>query len=206
MNNIKIADEQKKYTHITKQERQEISILINKGYSYRDIAQVLKRSTSSIFNEIKHNSVNGIYNSNKAHQKSYIKRKHSKYQGMKIRENSELEKYISEKLKKRWSPEVIAGRLKEVDKHFQYASKGAIYKFIDSVFGQYLQKYLYKNTVHKRKDRKRRKKEDRLKDRIFIDQRPKYIDNRLNFGHWEGDFIVSGKHGPSPKNYTLCLI
>lgn len=34
-----------------------------------------------------------------------------------------------------------------------------------------------------------------LRDRKFIDQRPKSIEERARIGDCEGDFIVSGKHG-----------
>lgn len=34
-----------------------------------------------------------------------------------------------------------------------------------------------------------------LEDRIFIDERPTSINERLHYGDYEGDFIVSGKDG-----------
>ncbi|MDD3195252.1 MAG: hypothetical protein PHU68_05575, partial [Paludibacter sp.] len=39
------------------------------------------------------------------------------------------------------------------------------------------------------------KKVTELKDRVFIQNRPKIIGKRRRFGDWEGDFIVSGKNG-----------
>jgi IS30 family transposase len=88
-----------KYHHIKKAERLEIAILLNKGYSYKDIAKVLKRSPNTISREIKENSVNGEYDPHKANHKAYVKRKYSKYQGMKIVEDNQLRSYIEEKLK-----------------------------------------------------------------------------------------------------------
>jgi IS30 family transposase len=35
----------------------------------------------------------------------------------------------------------------------------------------------------------------KLADRIFIDHRPTSINERLHYGDYEGDFIVSGKNG-----------
>lgn len=156
----------KKYTHIKKTERIEISVLLEKGYSLRDIAKALRRSVSSVSSEIHDNSVNGKYNSSKANHKAYIKRKYSKYQGMKIAENTRLWDYVEEKLKDEWSPEIMAGRLKKIDTSVKYAGKGAIYKFIYSAYGRRLEKYLYKNSVKRRLGRK--KKQETLKDRIFI--------------------------------------
>jgi len=186
----------KKYSHIKKTERLEIAILLKKGYSIRSIAKVLKRGIGSISDEIKRNSTNNKYNPLKANHKAYVKRKYAKYQGMKIVNNIELRNYVEKKLKEEWSPEQIAGRLKEIDKHIKYASHNAIYKFIHSSYGKIdgnkLTKYLkYRN----RKYRKRKSKLKKLQDRTFIDNRPNIINNRERYGDWEGDFIVSGKRG-----------
>lgn len=182
------------YRHIKKAERLEIAVLRERKYSLRAIAEVLRRSPNTISKEIRDNSVNGIYDPIKAHHKSYVKRKYSKYQGMKVIGNIDLWNYTEEKLKQEWSPEIIAGRLKEIDAHIKYAGKGAIYKFISSVYGRRLEQYLYKNAVHKKPGPKK-KKGEALQDRMFIDQRPEYINNRADFGDWEGDFIVSGQDG-----------
>ena len=194
MKKEKIVGEQIKYTHIKKAERLEIAILLNKGYGIRDIAKVLKRGLGTISDEINNNGVNGEYDFKKANHKAYVKRKYSKYQGMKIVKNKELQNYVEDKIKKDWSPETIAGRLKNIETNIKYAGKGAIYKYIYSVYGRPLEQYLYHNAVHKKSGPKR-KKGEKLTDRTFIDKRPKYIDNKENFGDWEGDFIVSGKDG-----------
>jgi len=184
---------QTKYKHIKKAERLEITILVERKYKIREIARVLKRSPSTISEEISKNSVNGTYNPYKAQQKAYVKRKYSKYQGMKVVEDNQLRNYVEEKLKEDWSPEEIAGRLKEVDKYIKYASREAIYKFIYSVYGRALEQHLrYKG---KKKRRKKREKVTQLENRVFIDKRPEIISKRQRFGDWEGDFIVSGKSG-----------
>lgn len=182
-----------KYTHIKKTERLEIAILLNKGYSRRDIARTIKRSASSISEEINNNSVNGIYDPNKAHHKAYVKRKYSKYQGMKVVSNVNLWNYILDKMRQDWSPENISGRIKEIDCHIKQISAKGIYKFIYSVYGRNLEQYLtYKG---KKKKPKISQKVSEIKDRVFINKRPKIVDKRRGFGDWEGDFIVSGKNG-----------
>lgn len=183
----------KKYKHINRGERKEISYLFKKGYSQRDIAKILGRSPSSISEEIKNNSVKGEYDPDKANHKAYVKRKYSKYQGMKVIKRRDLWNYIEEKLTEDWSPQLISGRIKEIDKHFTYISAKGIYKFIGSPYGAKLKKHLpYKGKVKKTK---KSTKVTKLTDRTFIDQRPKIVDQRKRFGDWEGDFIVSGKNG-----------
>ncbi|MBU0707732.1 IS30 family transposase [Patescibacteria group bacterium] len=184
----------KSYQHLKKAERLEISILLKRGYGVRDIASTLERSPGTISEEIKNNSVNGIYDPFKANHKAYVKRKYSKYQGMKVVKNLELRNYVEKKLQEDWSPEEISGRINNIEKHLKYISAKGIYKFIDSPYGD--SKGLRCCLRHKGKKRnKKRVKVTQLEDRIFIDKRPKIIEKRVNFGDWEGDFIVSGKNG-----------
>jgi len=183
----------KKYKHIDSAERKETAFLLRKGCSLGNIAKMLGRSKSSISDEIKRNSTEGKYDPEKAQHKAYVKRKYSKYQGMKIVGNPILRNYVEEQLAEDWSPEEISGRIQEADKHIKYASRGAIYKFIYSVYGRPLEKHL-------RCKGKKRKPRGLLpvtkpEGRVFIDQRPKIVENRRRFGDWEGDFIVSGKSG-----------
>ncbi len=182
-----------KHGQIKKAERLEIAILLEKHYTLTDIAKALKRSKGTISDEVKRNSVNGIYDPEKAQQKAYFRRKYSKYQGMKIVSDMRLWNFMENKLKQDWSPEQIAGRLKNIDRDIKYASRGAIYKFIYSVYGRQLERYLRYNG----QGRKARKyqKVSQLKNRSFIEKRPEIANKRLRFGDWEGDFLESGKRG-----------
>ena len=119
-----------------------MAVLKNKGYGLREIARVLKRSPGTLSEEIKRNSTRGHYDPTKANHKAYVKRKYSKYQGMKIAERPELRAYVEEHLQEDWSPEEIAGRLREIDARLPYASFRAIYKFVGSVYGRALERHL----------------------------------------------------------------
>lgn len=92
------------YQHLRPEGRVEIAVLKDKGYSLRSIAKALGRSHSSLSRELKRNEVSGIYEASKAQHKAYASRKYSKYQGMKVADHSEPEKYIQEKLKRHWTP------------------------------------------------------------------------------------------------------
>lgn len=180
----------KKHCQIKKAERLEIAILLAKNYTLTDIAKALKRSKSTLSEEISRNSVNGAYDPEKAQQKAWFRRKYSKYQGMKTVSDAELWNFVESKLKQDWSPEQIAGRLKYVEKGIKYASRGAIYKFIYSVYGRRMERYLR----YKRKKRKPRRysKVSQLENRSFIEKRPQIANKRKRFGDWEGDFLESG--------------
>jgi len=60
----------KKAKKIKKAERDEIFILLDKGYSIRSIGRALGRSPNSISYEVRNNSVNGTYNQEKAEKKA----------------------------------------------------------------------------------------------------------------------------------------
>ncbi len=181
-----------KYQHITREERIEIAYLIKKGYSINAVAEAMGRSKSSLSDEIKNNSVLGVYDPVKADHKATQRRKESKYQGMKVAQDMELREYVEKNIKDDWSPDEIAGRLREVDTHIKYASYGAIYKYIKSVYGRQLESHLrYQGKKRKGKSSKSKS----IKNRTFIDERPDLINNRTTYGHWEGDLIVSGKNG-----------
>jgi len=190
--------------HIKPAEQTEIYILLKKGYSKSDIADALDRCHTSIGREIKRNSENGIYNPRRAAQKARNRRKQSKYQGMKIRGKPELEKYVKEKLKLLWTPEKIAGRLKNVDIHLPYISSKGIYKWLYSSFGQAYCKYLPKQRYNPRKRKKKKKtKREMIPNRIGIEHRSEAANERREYGHYEGDTIVSGKRHNSTASLSV---
>ena len=172
----------------------EISILLNKSYSMRSIAKALNRSVSSISDEISNNTVNNIYDPNKANHKAYVRRRRSKYQGQKINQNNELKQYIEDKIKLGWSPEIISQRMKTENRPF-YSSKTAIYEFLYSSRGQYLCPYLFSRQYRPR--RKKGSKRAMIPNRASIDKRPVYIGLNTEYGHYEGDTIVSGRRTKS---------
>lgn len=172
------------YTHFTKTDRLEISILLKKGYSIRAIAKVLCKDHSSVSREIHRNIVKGEYDSKKAQKKSLTRRRHSKSQGMKVRNSSVIEEYVHEKMKIRWSPEIIAGRLK-LDKGISL-KPDTIYKYLYSRYGHNLCQYLKYKQDHRRHKRKTAA-HPLIPERIWIDERPQEINGRKSFGHFEGD-------------------
>ena len=164
----------------------------SKGYSFRDIANTLKRSVSTISDEISRNSTGSKYDPRKAQHKAYVRRKYSKYQGMKIVGDKFLQKFIEGYLYDDQSPRAISGRLKHRAKKLGYISKSGIHNYIRSVYGRRIEYYRKKR---KKRRWKKRPKYGKLDGRTFIDKRPKYIGKRMRMGDAEADFIVSGKSG-----------
>ena len=185
----------RKFTHLCPYERQRIERYLRNGKSLRFIAGKLDRSVSSLSDEINENSVKGIYNAKKATEKAYQKRWRSKTQCMKVNQDANLQKFVIDSMKNDdQSPAGISGRLKHVETGYQYASTKAIYNFVRSPNGRQVEGHLYSKAVHKNSGPKRGTPIT-IDGRTMIDERPKKVDSRLEFGHYEGDFIESGKDG-----------
>lgn len=136
------------YSHFQKTDRVELSILLQKGYSYRSIALAIKKSVSAISREVSENSTNGIYDPAKAERKARLKRRMSKYQGMKIADNRTLEIKVAVGWMANWSPEEVTGRIQHLNSGATAISAKSIYKFCYSNRGQYLCKYLPHKRYH----------------------------------------------------------
>ena len=132
------------------------------------------------------------YSASKAHTKATTRRKAAWFQWKRIAKEPKLKKYVEENLYDDHSPEEIAGRLKNVDKQLPYTSKDSIYRYLKSVHGRKLEVY---RTKRKTRKTRRGTKAEKLKDRVFIDKRPKIINDRKRVGDTETDFIVSGRSG-----------
>lgn len=134
----------------------------------------------------------GRYDPEKAHHKAYVRRRQSKYQGMRIVENPLLKEFVENALYDGQCPGNIAGRVSSREKHLPVIGKDSIYRFVKSVYGRKIEMFRNKK---KQRRRGRGKKIAQLEGRVFIDKRPKYINTRKKIGDAEADFIVSGKRG-----------
>ena len=182
------------YQHFKDVERKELSALLKKGYFQSFCAKALGKNASSVSREIKDNSTKGIYDPAKAQAKAERKRLYSKHRGMKIRSSNWLEGYIIARLKRAWTPEQIANRLKYESGGKTVITHKIIYQWLYSAYGQPYCKLL-PSRQHYRKPRPAAARPAReiIKDRVFIDQRPGIINSRLEFGHLEGDTLGAPK-------------
>ncbi len=117
------------YYQLSCEERDKIAILRAKGKSVSDIAQRIGRDKSTISRELKRNRspIYNIYLANRAHQRA-LKRKQDSVQRQRIR-NPLIRRYLMKKLRLKWSPEAIAGRLPR-EYPGLHISHEAIYQFI----------------------------------------------------------------------------
>jgi len=119
------------------------------------------------------------------------RRKAAKKANRKIENDTELRRYIVSKIRKYWSPEQIAGRLKKMCGGFPIISHETIYKFI------YMEKpKLIKYLRHQKcKYRKRRGSRARMElCRAMkikrIEERSIVVEERSRIGDWENDTVI----------------
>lgn len=121
------------------------------------------------------------------------------YRGKKIAMHNELREFVDGALGDGQSPEAISGRIKYQEKHLLYVSKDTVYRYLKSPYGKLIG-IKWKKKIRPKKSRKVTK----LKDRVFIDKRPKIIEKRDRAGDMEADFIVSGKSGKGIILTAVC--
>ncbi len=187
----------KKFSQLSYHERMVIERGILSGKSKSKISDELKRPRSCVSREVSKNSDDqNNYIASHAH-KMANRRKHRKKP--KISMDQKLQEYTIKHLRKRWSPKAIAGRLRNKNKGKTVICAEAIYNWIYGEEGQALglHKYLIRSKK-KRGYKKRASKKAKIKNRKSIHERPNYINERIEYGHFEGDLIFN--KGSQSKN------
>lgn len=191
----------KKYRRITRDDRMKIEALYNSKTPVKVIADTLGFHYNAIYYELK----KGFYmhrNTDWTETKKYscdIAQHRTEYEStskgaqLKLGNDYEFIKFVEDMIKKKYSPSAILGYIKE--NNLDFATKicrVTLYSYID--------KGLFLNVTNKdllRKGKKKKNKQHyvrakRLSVGTSIDERPKEIETREEFGHWELD-TVQGK-------------
>lgn len=180
------------YKHLNFGQRCQIAAFYKAGYLQKDIAKELDVSASTISREIKRNSRwNGVYSPEQADSFYQDRRRKSK-KPEKFTDN--VQEIVKEKLLLQWSPEQISGYAK---RHNLFSiSHERIYQFVlcDKKLGGQLYKHLRQGHRKYRKRYGSPKRTGFIKNRVWIDDRPKIVEEKSRIGDWEIDTII-GKQG-----------
>ena len=173
--------------HLTQEQRYEIQALLKAKIKKSFIAKILNVHKSTITREIKRNSNKRSYNAKKA-QIYYEERKSDSYK--KSYFDSNMKKFVAEKLQQQWSPEQISGFCRT--NNIKMVSYETIYKFIytDKENGGLLYTNLRTGRPKRKFKQNKKKGKFTIKDRIFINERPDIVNNKERFGDWEADTII----------------
>lgn len=183
--------------------------------SVQEIADMLHVHRSTIYREIKRGQYEHL-NSDYTVEKRYspeIAQKHCdenlQVRGtqLKIGNDYKYSEYIEKKIiEENYSPEAVLGELR-----VQNRAKDFSVSICIRTLYNYIDKGVFLNLTNKNLPVKRNKKRGYKKVRVqkrasvgtSIEERPEYIKDRKEFGHWEMDSVV-GKRGKS-KNTFLVL-
>jgi len=175
---------------LTYYERQMLEYWFKTKQSMREISRIMRRDHSVLVRELKRNGsgVRKRYRADIA-QKLFEKRLTGQHLG-KLDKCLELRQYVEGGLKKDWSPEQIVGRLKK-DGLKQTISHESIYYYIYHKAERYKKLHLHLRTNRKKRKQQGKRKSSKvhIPQRVSVHERPKEIDTRLEFGHWESDTV-----------------
>ncbi len=215
MEQINYTTRRGKYKHLSERDRYRLEGYLETGLTVKQAAGKLNSHLSTIYREIKRGQVKRInsdlteywaYRANTAHN-DYERKVTNRAHQLKIEKYKELADYIREKIyKEKHSPDAVIGRIKqEVQKFKGLICTKTLYNYIDrEVFEGITNATLWE----KRKRRKRKYKQvSRIslknKGSRSIEERPEKVNNRLEYGHWEGDCIVGVRNGRKDGLFTL---
>ena len=177
-------------------DREEISRGLAESLEYQEIGHRLGRDSSVISREVARHGGRARYRAAAAHEAACAGRERPKL--FAVERSARLRAVVCQQLRQGWSPASIAGRLP-----VEYAadescrvSHEAIYQW---VYAQPVST-LARELISLRTGRKARKggrrppPAPRIREPVYIDDRPAEVEGRQVPGHWEGDLVI-GKDG-----------
>lgn len=208
-----------KIHHLNLEERRIIERLVAQKKSKAEIARMLCRNRSTITREIRRGSVlqrkRNPYISKKIEQKEYLEYEayYAETGERRYKENRlncgaknrifncmELVQFAEQKIfKYKWSPDAVIGYARINNMFESMVSTKTFYNWIESGLIKVKNIDLLLKVKRKQKHKQRQRKKILGKS---IDQRPKEVLERLEFGHWEGDGIV----GKGRKGHLITLV
>ena len=194
------------YKHLDYLKRCKILAFWKAGYKQADIAKEVGVNQSTISRELNRNitfvrTSLGSWQYKPDYAQANTERRH-KEKNKKIKLTDAVSDFIREKLQQKWSPDQISGYAK---KHrLFFIGKEWIYQFIlkDKEKGG----KLYLNLRHQNKKYRKRygspKRIGPIKNRRFIDERPRIVDEKSRVGDLEIDTII----GKQQKQAVISIV
>lgn len=198
-------------------EREEIALGHARGESVCGIAERLGRSASTISRELRRNADDGGgYRATTAHAAAYERA--SRPKPAKLAINPVLRARVEDDLGRKYSPEQIAGRLREEypdDPERQVCAETiyqALYMQSRGALRRELTRCLRTGRAMRRPSRKAGQRKNRIPNMINIAERPAEAGDRAVPGHWEGDLIIGRRNASAigtlverSTNYTMLM-
>lgn len=194
-------------SHLTSDERDRIAQLRFQGSSQEQIAQAIGRCPSTISRELRRNCTRGVYHAAAAQRKAELRRAERPL--VRKMDRPEINERVRIGLANEWSPEQIAGRLKQQstqpeqehaaqEQPPQTISPQTIYTWIENDE----HRDHWKSFLRRRGKRPYRRKPAVPSDAARIKNRPEAIEKRLRLGDFEGDTVL----GPAGTGGLATLV
>lgn len=182
------------YKHLSKEERDKLAILHSRGWTLREIGTKLGRNIGTLSRELKRNYSRCAYLPHKAQERAE-KRKAESHKAKRLK-TYVLQNDIEARIMDGWSPELVAGYLKQQNGNIAVISHEAIYQWIYAA-APHLIGYLPR--AHKQRYPKHhgRGKVLQIPERVSVSERPGIVGGRGVPGHWEADQMVSRASSPA---------
>jgi len=183
------------YHHLSRDDRDEIAVLRAAGHSNAAIAAAIGRSASTISRELRRNALDtGRYSAQVA-DGAYMERRQ---RDAVLECDKRLARFVRDRLTEGWSPQQISGWLRSgAEPGLRALAMETVYAFIYRARqkAEELWRYLVRRRA-RRRSLHTRPSRDTIKDRVSIHERPEYVDDRSEIGHWEGDLIICQRTRP----------
>ena len=197
---IRPAPRRRSKLALTLSEREETSRGLAAEQSARSLARLLGRAPSTVSREIRRNGGYDRYRAALSDEAAFIRARRPKR--CKLAGNAQLRQTVARKLKQDWSPQQIAGWLKQMhpEDESKRVSHETIYRslFIQSrgAFRKELTGYLRSKRTMRRSKRASSHGDGRgqITDIVSISERPASVEDRAVPGHWEGDLLAGSKN------------
>jgi IS30 family transposase len=180
-------------------EREEISRGVAAGDTFRAIARSLNRAVSTVSQEVARHGGRQCYRAAQADCAAWEAARRPK--ACLLATNRQLQRIVAVKLKLDWSPQQIAGWLREqyLGSPEMWVSHETIYRSLFVQARGALKKELIGHLRSQRRFRRPRhvtdgRRGERIANAVSIRQRPAEVEDRAVPGHWEGN-LVEGSRG-----------
>ena len=188
-----------RYQHLAIEEREELAIGLERGWSLRAMARRLQRSASTLSREVARNGFPGLgYRASEAHQRAQARGGRPRCQRKLLQPM--VWKVIERLLRARWSPEQIAARLKkdyptDTTMHVSHETiYAALYLMPRGSLRRELLDCLRQGRKHRRPRSRGQDRRGQIPNMTSIHERPSEVEHRQVPGHWEGDLLKGARN------------
>ena len=204
--------ESRKNKHLNMKERMIVEMRLKDGFSAYKIAKELNRPINTVLNEIRRGTTKQIKQGKEFNvyfadtgEAVYKKNRLKSSRKYKLLECSDFIKYVVDKVKNNhWSLDACVGEALHSSRfsHSQMICTKTLYNYVDlgllPIKNIDLPAKLHRNT------KSARVRHNKKKLGTSISDRPNYIENREEFGHWEIDCVLGEKS--NKDNVLLTLV